>query len=221
MSTPSGDIAVLTSGGVDSAILVADLARGGRTAHPIYIRFGLAWEPAEEASLRRYLAALPTTLDIRPLVVMELPIADVYDAHWSITADRVPDEASADDAVYLPGRNILLLAKTSVWCSLHGIGTIASGTLKGNPFADASQQFRDLASALTSLALGGTIEVLAPFSTLTKEAVMERGRDLPLQHSFSCIDPAGDDHCGRCNKCAERQKGFADAGIEDPTTYAA
>ena len=54
--------AVLTSGGVDSAILVADLARQGWAVQPLYIRFGLAWEATEEAHLRRYLDALPANL---------------------------------------------------------------------------------------------------------------------------------------------------------------
>ena len=47
------DVAVLASGGLDSAILVAELLRQGRAVHPIYVRFGLAWEPTEEAHLRR------------------------------------------------------------------------------------------------------------------------------------------------------------------------
>src|SRR6266566_4579313 len=52
------DVAVLASGGLDSAILVAELLRQGRVVHPIYVRFGLAWEPTEEAHLRRFLDTL-------------------------------------------------------------------------------------------------------------------------------------------------------------------
>ena len=52
------DVAVLASGGLDSAILVAELLRQGRAVHPIYVRFGLAWEPTEEAHLRRFLDTL-------------------------------------------------------------------------------------------------------------------------------------------------------------------
>ena len=52
-------VAVLASGGVDSAVLVADHSRRGEVVQPIYIRFGLAWEAAEEQHLRRFLDSLP------------------------------------------------------------------------------------------------------------------------------------------------------------------
>ena len=136
------DVAVLASGGLDSAMLVADLVRRGRVTHPIYVRFGLAWEPAEEAHLRRFLDTL-TEPAARPLVVLNSPIADVYGSHWSVSGREVPDERSADDAVYLPGRNLLLLAMPSVWCALHDVHTVALGTLKGNPFPDATPEFFD------------------------------------------------------------------------------
>ena len=67
-----GDVAVLASGGLDSAVLVADLLRQGRPVHPIYVRFGLAWEPTEEAHLRRFLDTL-TSPAPEPLVVLDAP----------------------------------------------------------------------------------------------------------------------------------------------------
>jgi 7-cyano-7-deazaguanine synthase len=54
---------------------------------------------------------------------------------------------------------------------------------------------------------------------MKKAAVMHLGRDLPLQHTFSCMRPMAGLHCGKCNKCAERQRAFADAGMADPTRY--
>ena len=135
------ELSVLVSGGVDSAVLVANQARDGRIVHPIYVRFGLSWEPTEEAHLRRFLGTLPPEFETRPLVVLGLPIADVYGAHWSVSGTDVPDETTSDAAVYLPGRNLLLLSKASVWCVLNGVEAIALGTLKGNPFADSSPDF--------------------------------------------------------------------------------
>jgi 7-cyano-7-deazaguanine synthase len=46
------------------------------------------------------------------------------------------------------------------------------------------------------------------------------GDGLPLELTFSCLRPVGGLHCGRCNKCAERRRGFAEAGLPDPTQYA-
>jgi 7-cyano-7-deazaguanine synthase len=218
--TASRTVAVLASGGVDSAVLVADQARQGSTVHPVYVRFGLGWEQPEELHLRRFLDALSDGGRVGPLTVIDLPVADVYGEHWSVSGTDVPDETTTDDAVYLPGRNLLLLAKTSVWCALHGVTTIALGTLHGNPFADSSHEFFAGFAELASLALGGQLEVIAPLAGMTKSDVLDLGRGLPLELSFSCIAPLNDRHCGRCNKCAERRKGFADAGIEDLTIYA-
>jgi len=210
-------VAVLASGGLDSAILVADLLRQERAVQPIYIRFGLTWEAVEEAHLRRFLETLPA----RELVTLDFPIADVYGAHWSVSARGVPDANSPDDAVYLPGRNLLLVAKAAVWCALHAISTIALGTLKGNPFTDSSPKFFAELGSVVQTGLDWPFEIVTPFSELTKGDVLDLGRDLALQHTFSCIHPAGEQHCGRCNKCAERRRAFSDLSIEDVTTYAA
>jgi 7-cyano-7-deazaguanine synthase len=213
-------LVVLASGGADSAVLVADQAAQGHVVFPVYIRFGLAWEPVEEAHLRRFLDALSDEQHLRPLTVLELPIADVYGLHWSVSGAGTPDETTPDEAVYLPGRNLLLLAKTTVWCALHGVSKIALGTLRGNPFADSKSEFLSALAGLASLALGHPIEVVQPFGALSKAEVLGLAGNLPLEHTFSCVAPVGDHHCQACNKCAERRKAFAEAGIEDRTPYA-
>jgi len=218
VSTPD-EVVVLASGGLDSAVLVADQATHGHVVQPMYIRFGLAWEQVEEAHLRRFLTSLDQQAAVRPLAVLELPVSDVYGGHWSVSGAGTPDETTPDEAVYLPGRNLLLLAKTTVWCALHGVGRIALGTLQGNPFADASDQFFTGFATLAATALGRQLEVVTPFSELSKSEVLSLGQGLALEHTFSCIAPTGDEHCGRCNKCGERRKAFAGAGIEDRTKY--
>jgi 7-cyano-7-deazaguanine synthase len=122
--------------------------------------------------------------------------------------------------VYLPGRNLLLLAKTSVWCALNDFGVVALGTLNGNPFADSGVEFFDGLASLASLALDRPLAVETPFATFTKVDVLERGRHLALELTFSCIHPQGGEHCGRCNKCAERRRAFAASGMVDRTAYA-
>jgi 7-cyano-7-deazaguanine synthase len=211
-----GAVAVLASGGLDSAILVAELLRRGREVQPIYIRFGLVWEAVEEAHLRRFLQSVPA----RRLVSLEFPIADVYGDHWSLSGTGTPGADTPDEAVYLPGRNLLLVAKSSVWCALHGISTIALGTLQANPFPDSSATFFGALESVVGTGLAWPLRIVTPFAELTKEAVLELGRGLELQHTFSCIQPDGDRHCGHCNKCAERRRAFADLSIEDVTEYA-
>ena len=212
------EVAVLASGGLDSAILVADLLRQSWSVHPIYVRFGLAWESTEEAYLRRFLDTL-TNPAPAALVTVSSPIAPVYGTHWSVSGDEIPDEHSADEAVYLPGRNLLLLSQPSVWCALHGVHAIALGTLKGNPFPDSSREFFDAFGNLVQRGLGHELEVLTPFAEATKADVLELGRGLALQHTFSCINPQGGLHCGHCNKCAERRHAFSALQIDDVTEY--
>lgn len=213
-------IVVLASGGVDSAVLVADQGSLGRVVQPIYIRFGLAWERAEEEHLRRFLDSLPADFLVLPLVSLEFPVADVYGSHWSVSGAEVPDENTPDSAVYLPGRNLLLLAKSSVWCALNDFAVIALGTLKGNPFADSGAEFFNGIASVASLALDRPLSILTPFAGSTKDEVLERGRHLALELTFSCIDPDKGMHCGRCNKCAERRRAFAASGLPDRTAYA-
>lgn len=212
-------VAVLASGGIDSAILVAHLMSEGREVTPIYVRFGLAWEDVELRHLERFLASLEHP-DAKPLVVLDLPVADIYGSHWSVTGCEVPDDSSPDEAVFLPGRNLLLLAKSSVWCSLHGIAIIALGTLAANPFPDADREFFAGFSAVAARALSSPLEVVTPFAGRHKHEVLEVGRELALDLTFSCIAPRSERHCGRCNKCAERKLAFGELGISDTTEYA-
>jgi 7-cyano-7-deazaguanine synthase len=66
----------------------------------------------------------------------------------------------------------------------------------------------------------GQLSLLRPFGKMTKRQVMELGRKVPLELTFSCISPVDNLHCGRCNKCAERQSAFREAGMKDGTRYA-
>jgi 7-cyano-7-deazaguanine synthase len=220
LASRDSDVAVLTSGGVDSAILSVDLLRSFARVHPLYVRFGLRWEEVELASLRTFLHAAGRP-GLMPLHVLEEPVADVYgSAHWSTDGRDVPDAESDDDAVYLPGRNLLLAAKASVWCRLRGIENLAFGCLRANPFPDSTPEFFGGLEAVVNRAMGGRLRMLRPFDRVGQDDVVRRGAGLPLEFTFSCLRPVGDRHCGACNKCAERRRGFRAAGWTDLTRYA-
>jgi 7-cyano-7-deazaguanine synthase len=212
------ELAVLVSGGLDSAILFGTVCHFGSIVHPLYVRNGHVWQSTEEAHLRDYLETLDGA-NLRPLHVLDVPVADLYGAHWSITGRAVPDAQSADEAVFLPGRNVLLLDKALLWCHLHEVGTVAVGHLKSNPFPDATAPFFAGLEKAVNQAVGGKVEILRPFANMSKTEVMHLGRDLPLATTFSCIRPAAGKHCGICNKCGERRKAFADAQMPDRTVY--
>jgi 7-cyano-7-deazaguanine synthase len=212
-------LAILISGGLDSAILLGDALRRGEEIHPLFLRCGLYWENVELTYLRRFLAAVARP-SLRSLTILEQPVADLYGRHWSLTGEKVPDASTPDEAVFLPGRNVLLLTKALLWCHLHDVPAVALGVLGSNPFPDATPEFFAALENVVNQAVAGQVRVLRPFAGLHKADVMKLGQGLPLEHSFSCIDPKNDLHCGLCNKCEERRRAFVDAGLRDPTRYA-
>lgn len=211
-------ILALVSGGADSAVMLSLLARRSGRVHPVYVRFGLRWERAELTHLRSFLRAarIPRTA---PLAVFDLPVSDSYGKHWSVTGRRVPGTRSDDRLMYLPGRNLLLVARAAVHAALVGADAIAIGTLRGNPFPDATRSFRSIMGAAASRALRRRLRVVAPLGAMTKADVLRAGKNLPLHLTFTCASPVRGRHCGRCNKCAERRAGFRAAGIPDRTRY--
>jgi 7-cyano-7-deazaguanine synthase len=102
---------------------------------------------------------------------------------------------------------------------LAGVGTLALGSLSENPFADSTPEFDRAMEALVQRALGRPLCIVRPFASLSKCEVIRRGASLPLDLTFSCIKPVQHQHCGECNKCAERRRAFRQAGIPDNTPY--
>lgn len=212
-------VCVLVSGGVDSSVLLAELAMQYRRVFPLYIQAGLVWEGVELHWLKQFIAALKSEC-VQELIVLSLPVTDLYGAHWSVTGEGVPGYTSALYENYLPGRNLILLAKAAVFCALRGIHTVALAPLKENPFPDTTEAFFRACEVVVGEGLKLSWRVLTPFRHLRKAEVVRRGRMLPLALTFSCAQPVGTLHCGCCTKCAERQQGFREAGVPDPTAYA-
>jgi 7-cyano-7-deazaguanine synthase len=213
--------AVLLSGGLDSAVLLADQAARG-DVHPIYVSVGLAWEPAELSIVNQLLAAGPFRDRIRPLAVLSVDMRDVYAGnHWAVEG-RPPSYHTPDEEVYLPGRNIILFGKAGVFCAAAGIDRLVIGTLEHNPFPDATPEFRDAMQRALTLGLAHDLRIEAPFAGRSKADVIRRGVELgvPFDLTLSCMSPHGTTHCGTCSKCRERHDAFLEAGIADPTTYA-
>jgi 7-cyano-7-deazaguanine synthase len=212
------ELAVLLSGGLDSAVLAGLLAQQGKIVHPIYVRTGLHWETVELQWLHIFLEKLCNP-GIRAIKEVSLPVEDVYGGHWSITGENIPGFDSPDEGVYLPGRNLLLLSKSVLYCAANNLSVLALGLLKGNPFGDSSPEFLTSFEEAAGLALNFSFRFWAPFRNFSKCDVIGMGCHFPLEFTFSCIHPVHGYHCGNCNKCAERQHAFAMAGVKDKTVY--
>ena len=217
-----GGTAVLCSGGLDSAVLLAARARDGAApVLPLYVSVGLAWEQEELAMLGRLLKD-GVFRGVGPIVSLHFDMRDVYPpTHWAIRGEP-PAFDTPDEDVYLEGRNVVLLTKAAVYAARAGIQQVALGPLAGNPFPDATPAFFEAMANALSLGLAAPIRISAPFATLRKSDVIKLGAEIgvPLELTLSCMQPRDGVHCGTCSKCRERRDAFREAGIEDPTGYA-
>jgi 7-cyano-7-deazaguanine synthase len=228
--------AVLLSGGLDSAVLLAEVAAAG-DVHPVYVSVGLAWEAAERAIVSRLLAGAPLAGRVRPLASLSVDMRDVYAAtHWAVQG-RPPAYHTPDEDVYLPGRNVILLGKAAVYCAAAKVDRLVIGTLAHNPFPDATPEFRAAMARALSLGLDRPLQIDAPYANTEKSEVIRRGAALgvPFELTLSCMNPQSAIqstiqsairnpqpaiHCGACSKCRERHDAFLAASVTDPTAYA-
>ena len=211
--------AVLVSGGVDSSILLADMASQYEEVFPVYIRCGYRWEKAELHWLEKFIEVMDSA-SLAPLIILELPMKDLHSSHWSMTGKTIPGEKSAAEEVYLPGRNLLLVSKGAVFCAQQKVDKLALALLKGNPFPDATENFFKHLNAVVQEALHSKLTIETPYLEKSKkEILVKAAKTIPIEYTFSCLNPVEFYHCGVCNKCAERQKAFASAKLEDPTGY--
>ena len=211
-------VAVLASGGLDSCVLLADMAQQA-AVYPIYIRHGLIWENEEFQALQAFIEALHNA-HIRPVTELSLPAQPLYGNHWSVSGVGIPTKHDPEHSAYIPGRNVLLLSIASVWCCQHDIHRIALGTLSTNPFPDATLDFFQRFSETVSTGLAFPISIEAPYRKKDrKEDLVRKFVTLPLDLSLSCMAPKDGVHCGHCNKCHERNMGYQAAGILDTTPY--
>jgi 7-cyano-7-deazaguanine synthase len=217
--------AVLFSGGLDSAVLLAQAAAARRgPIVALYISVGFAWEREEREMAARLLATPPFAA--AEWVELSFDMRDVFPpTHWAVRGTP-PGFDTPDEDVYLDGRNLILLSKAAVYMARRAgeAGapvTLMLGPLAGNPFPDATPEFFAATAHALSLGLATRIDVETPFAAMRKADVIRRGRELgvALELTLSCMDPEGGMHCGRCSKCRERSQAFAEAGVADPTPY--
>ena len=215
---------MLFSGGLDSAVLLADAAAAARDGRrdpvvAVYVSVGFAWE-REERRLAEALIATAPFADLTRFVDLSFDMRDVFPAtHWAVRGTP-PAYDTPDEDVYLDGRNVILLSKAAVYMAAAvrpkpDAVTLLIGPLAGNPFPDATPEFFAATAHALSLGLGIPIVVEAPFSAMRKADVIGRGRQLgvPLELTLSCMNPQDGAHCGRCSKCRERRDAFREAGV--------
>lgn len=219
---------VLLSGGLDSTTALAVARSRGLDCHALTVRYGQLHQVELDAS-RRVAAALGARehrvvdLDLRPLAASALTTPAI-----AVPKDRSLAEIGAPGdvpATYVPARNTVLLALALAWAESLGARQIFVGVnvLDASGYPDCRPEFVRAFEALAQVATRtGGFSIEAPLIELTKAQIIALGRSLGVDYAIthSCYDPIGDRACGRCDACALRRKGFAEAGVPDPTRYA-
>jgi 7-cyano-7-deazaguanine synthase len=152
-------------------------------------------------------------------------------ADIAVPRDRSPDEMNHGIPVtYVPARNTILLglalgyAETVRAFDLF----IGANVLDYSGYPDCRPEFLTAFEQLANLATKAAVEgagryrVHAPLLKLTKAEIIRAGVNLGVDYglTLSCYEPDAEGHaCGRCDSCQLRRKGFAEAGVPDPTQY--
>ena len=126
---------------------------------------------------------------------------------------------------YVPFRNLIMLSLTMSVAEVARASHVFTGLQVHDEYGywDTSQKFVDSLNAVASQNRTFKVEIVAPFSQLSKrqeiEIAEEMGKLELLKHTITCYNPDGDKSCGTCPSCAERIMNFIKAGHKDPIPY--
>jgi 7-cyano-7-deazaguanine synthase len=224
---------VLLSGGLDSTTALAVARSAGHDCHALTVRYGQLHQ-VELAAATRVAAALGAIehrvvgVELAPLAASALTTPAI-----AVPKDRSLAEIGAPGDVpttYVPARNTVLLALALAWAETLGARDIYLGVnvLDASGYPDCRPEFVRAFEALAQVATRvdearGGYRIHAPLIELTKAEIIRLGISLGIDYGIthSCYDPApSGGACGRCDACQLRKKGFAEAGVSDPTRYA-
>ena len=216
---------VLLSGGLDSMVCAGLAREAGFSVTALTIDYGQRHR-IELNAARNVAAQLAERHIVVPLDLRAFG-GSALTSHLAVPKDG-PGEGIP--VTYVPARNTIFLSLALGLAEASGIRDIFIGVnaLDYSGYPDCRPEFvaefEKLANVATKAGVeGNRFTIHAPLLDMTKAEIAREAQRLGLDAaiSHSCYDPAPDGRaCGRCDACRLRAKGFADAGIEDPTVYA-
>lgn len=222
---------VLSSGGIDSTTAMAIAKAEGYEIYSLSFNYGqrhkieleMAKKAAEYFGAKKHIII---DIDLRKFGGSALT-ADI-----DVPKDRLVEEmASGIPVTYVPARNTIFLSFALAWAEALNADTIFIGVnaLDYSGYPDCRTEyinaFEKMANLATKAGVEGKIsfKIKTPLINMTKAEIIKKGRELGVDYNltWSCYDPQPDGaHCGRCDSCLLRKKGFKEARIKDPTRYA-
>lgn len=221
----SEPVAVLLGGGIESTRLVLDFLTAKAVVIPLHVSCGLIWDQCELAFIERFLERQRKVENwsdrLQPLIEISISLDGFLHNHWGVTGRHVPSATASAADLEIPLRNLLLLGLAVQRLKHLPRYRLALGTTADNHYPDGSREYFDRCAAVLSLEAGHPVDIETPLIGLRKAEVIRGAPHAALALSFSCVNPQQGGHCGKCIKCGRRQEAFRDAGIPDPTEYAA
>lgn len=217
---------VLISGGLDSMVAAGHALEAGHSLIALTIDYGQRHRIELERA-RAIVAALGAQRHV------ELRLDLTAFGGSALTADIAVPKHGLQPGIpvtYVPARNTIFLSLTLGLAEVSGARDIYIGVnaLDYSGYPDCRPDFIAAFEAMAALATrdgveGHPVRIRAPLQYMTKAEIVAEANRLGLDAglSWSCYDPApGDLHCGQCDSCRLRARGFIEAGLADPTRYA-
>ena len=224
---------VLLSGGLDSAVTLAIAKRDGFEPHALSFDYGQRHRVELDCARR---VALTFGVTDHRIAQIDLRVF----GGSALTDDiAVPHERPVSEIghgygipiTYVPARNTIFLAYALAWTEVAGAADIFLGvnSVDYSDYPDCRDEFlrafEQLAAVATKSGVEGRrLRIHAPLLQSSKAEIVRQGADLGVDFSLthSCYDPTpAGDACGKCDSCQLRRKGFREAGVADPISYAA
>ena len=221
---------VLLSGGLDSATAAALAREQGFTLHALTVHYGQRHLVELEAA--RQVASALQVVEHRTLQLdLRAWGGSALTADLAVPPARLNEEACNEVPItYVPARNTVLLSLALGYAEVIGASAIFIGVsaVDYSGYPDCRPEFIEAFERLATLATkagveGHPIRIHAPLIHLTKAQTIREGLRLGLDYALThtCYDPTpAGVACGRCESCALRRRGFAEAGVPDPVPYA-
>lgn len=219
---------VLFSGGIDSTtcLAIAIAKYGNENVTALSISYGQKHKKEIQSAIAvaKYYNVELLTLDLAKIFTYstcsllegsddEIPMESYFEQLEKTNGNPV--------STYVPFRNGLFLSSAASIALSKNCDVIYYGAhsddAAGNAYPDCSTEFNDAINKAIYVGSGNRLRVEAPFVGLTKADVVKKGIELnaPYELTWSCY-AGGENPCGKCGTCIDRQKAFEKNGIKDP-----
>ncbi len=213
------DSIIIVSGGMDSVTLLCEYK--DRIAVGVSFDYGSNHNAREIPFARQHCEIL----GIEHIVIDLAFMPQYFKSSLLDGAGAVPEGHYADDNIkstVVPFRNGIMLSIAAGIAESRGLKYVMMANHGGDHtiYPDCRQEFVNAMSEATKAGTFPGIEILAPYTGITKADIARRGKALGIDYSktWSCYK-GGEHHCGKCGTCMERKEAMRDASIVDTTIY--